>query len=96
MKTKIESIRSDIVDCQVQHEQMTGIHKRVQRLALQHQTNIKKLDRLANEEKLELGRLGRVRNETEEGLTEVCRVIEREKASEKRCLAQGQGPRAPQ
>ena len=66
MKTKIESTRSDIVDCQVQHEQMTGVHKRVQRLALQHQANIKKLERLANEEKLELGRLGRVRNETEE------------------------------
>ena len=82
MKTKIESIRSDIVDCQVQHEQMTGIHKRVQRLALQHQANIKKLDRLANEEKLELGRLGRVRNETEEVLGKTEAAVKEMEAEE--------------
>ena len=82
MKTKIESTRSDIVDCQVQHEQMTGVHKRVQRLALQHQTNIKKLDRLASEEKLELGRLGRVRNETEEVLAKTEAAVKEMEAEE--------------
>ena len=68
VKTKIESTRSDILDCQVEHEQMTGIQRRVGKLAAQHQVNIKRLDRLATEDKLELGRLGRVKIETEEVL----------------------------
>ena len=29
VKTKIESTKSEILECQAEHEQMTGIHKRV-------------------------------------------------------------------
>ena len=47
---------------------MTGIHKRVHKLGIKHQAEIKKYEKLTAEEKLELGRLGRVKNETEEVL----------------------------
>ena len=82
VKTKIESTRSDILDCQVEHEQMTGIQKRVQKLATSHQANIKKLDRLAMEDKLELGRLGRVKNETEEVLAKTEATVKAMEAEE--------------
>ena len=47
---------------------MTGIHKRVHKLGIKNQAEIKKYEKLTAEEKLELGRLGRVKNETEEVL----------------------------
>ena len=53
---------------QAEHEQLTGIFKRVQRLARQNQATIKKLQMLTTEETLELGRLGRVRGDSEEVL----------------------------
>ena len=68
VKTKIESTKTEILDCQAEHEQMTSIHKRVNKLAGKHQTDIKKYEKLTSEEKLELGRLGRVKNETEDVL----------------------------
>lgn len=65
VKSKIEGAKNDILGCQAEHEQLTGIHKRVHRLALAHQGAIKRCERLMVEEKLELGRLGRVRGESE-------------------------------
>ena len=84
VKTKIESTKSEILECQVEHEQMTSVQKRVHKLAVKHQAEIKKYERLTAEEKLELGRLGRVRNETEEVLAKTeagVKVMEAEEAT---------------
>ena len=83
MKTKIESTKSEILECQAEHEQMTGIQKRVHKLAVKHQGEIKKHEKSTAEEKLELGRLGRVKNETEDVLSKTeaaVKLLENEEA----------------
>ena len=82
VKTKIDSTKSEILECQAEHEQMTGIHRRVHKLAGKHQTEIKKYERMTAEEKLELGRLGRVRNETEDVLNKTEAAVKLMEAEE--------------
>ena len=84
VKTRIESVKGEILESQAEHEQMTGVHKRVARLAAKHKTEIRRHEKLTAEEKLELGRLGRVRNETEDVLAKTeaaVKVMEAEEAS---------------
>ena len=68
VKAKIEGTKNDILGRQAEHEQLTGIFKRVTKLARGNQGTIKRLERQTAEETLELGRLGRVRGESEEVL----------------------------
>ena len=67
-KAKIEGTKNDILGRQAEHEQLTGIYQRVNKLSKQNNGLIKRLQRQTMEETLELGRLGRVRGESEEVL----------------------------
>lgn len=84
VKAKIENTKNEIVVCQTEHEMMTGIVNRMERLCHSKKHQISKNKKETAEERLELARLSKVKAETDTMLATIeadLKALEKENAT---------------